>query len=340
MANDANNPMKPLYKRLGDLGLTKAYVQGKVLPSWWSDEAATNPAGFSEAVVLLSRHLGLDSETLRGSGEIRLTGEPMVKLKKAANANDDDLAVARRLALQVARLALLGVSAPAPKVPSSGIELRQQILDQDQPWVSLETLLDYCWSIGIPVLHVSAFPKNAKRMHGLAAKVAGRPVIVISKEVQQPAWLLFILAHELGHIALGHVEEEDAVVVDAEIDQDSADDEERQANAFALELLCGNAQTRFRAERWPKAAVLAQEAVRIGQQQHIDPGHVVLNYAHSMGPEFFAVANAALKNLEPNPDGVGTIRKKMAAALDWSLLPTEAAEFVSRMTQAELASAA
>jgi len=340
MADNATNPMKSLYKRLSDLGLSRKYLQQTVLPSWWSDEVAVNPAGFAEAVMLLSRHLGLDVDTLRSSGEIRLAGERSVKLQKPANSSGDDLAVARRLAVQVGRLPLLGLPEPGSKLPSSGGDVRQQILDQDHPWVSLETLLDYCWSAGVPVIHVSAFPKNTKRMHGLAARVAGRPVIVISKEVQQPAWLLFILAHELGHIALGHVDE-DAVLVDEVVDEDSLDEEERQANAFALELLSGDPDTRFKAaDRWPKATGLAQEALRIGRQQRIDPGHVVLNYAHSMGKGFFPVANAALKILDPNPDGVGLIRKKMAATLDWSSLPVEAAEFIARMTQTEVAAAA
>ena len=29
---------------------------------------------------------------------------------------------------------------------------------------SLTNLIDYCWSVGLPVLHISAFPPGAKKM--------------------------------------------------------------------------------------------------------------------------------------------------------------------------------
>ena len=50
---------------------------------------------------------------------------------------------------------------------------------------------------------------------------------------------LFILAHELGHIALGHIEE-DGVLIDESMDHNVQDQEEADANAFAIELLTGD----------------------------------------------------------------------------------------------------
>ena len=47
----------------------------------------------------------------------------------------------------------------------------------------------------------------------------------------------------------------------------------------------------------------------------VDPGHIILNYAHSMGPSFYAVGNAALKRLEPNAHAVGVIRTEMTERL-------------------------
>jgi hypothetical protein len=53
----------------------------------------------------------------------------------------------------------------------------------------------------------------------------------------------------------------------------------------------------------------------------IDPGHIVLNYAHTMGDTFWPVANAALKLLEPKRDALRIVRAKLAEHLDWSSLP-------------------
>jgi hypothetical protein len=203
--------------------------------------------------------------------------------------------------------------------------------------VGLPELLDYCWSIGVPVLHLDHFPKNARRPDGFAARVNGRPVVVLCVRKRQPAWLLFILAHELGHIARGHIAE-DGSLLDDRVEEASQDGEEREANAFAAELLTGTPPRRFRAAgRWSNAEELADDARRIGRQQMIDPGHVVLNYAYSMGQDFYAVANAALARLEPHANAVDAIRSVMADRLDWSRLPDDSSEFLMRVTRHQTA---
>lgn len=328
------NLMKGLYAKLGGMGLSKKYVRSTLLPSWWDDEAAATPSGYSEALMLISRHVGVDIASLRSEKETaRPAVEAPFKYKKISGTADEELTLARILATQVANLAALGAP-PSRNAPSSAGEIRQKILEGGG-CVDLESLLDFCWSLGIPVVHISAFPPKAKKMQGLAARVKGRPVIVVASQRKPSAWLLFILAHELGHVVLGHLAT-DQILVDEDIDQNDQDEEEKQANRFAVELLSGDAGSAFRAEgRWPRAAELAEEALRRGRQQGIDPGHVVLNYAHSMGSSFFAVANAALKILEPNPDAPGAIRRKLAGSLDWGSLPADSSEFLSRMTQAE-----
>jgi hypothetical protein len=327
----ARNPMAEVYKRLSGLGLPKTYVRATVLPSWWDDDAATSPAGLAEAKMLIARHVGIDLADLKGTETPKPGMITKYKFKKAKKSSGDDVDLARRLASQVAFLAAHAVAAPIVKLPTAA-EIRARLIDEGNPWIGLECLLDFCWTSGIPVLHVNNFPPGAKKMDGLSANVGGRPVIIISKEHRQPAWLLFILAHELGHIERGHIEE-DEVLVDERVEVDSSDSEEIQANEFALELLCGDKKKTFvAADRWPNANQLAAEARRIGTKLQIDPGHIVLNYGNSMGRTFFPVANAALAMLNPSPDAVGLIQGRLAKNLDWSSLPEEAAEFVAKMT--------
>jgi hypothetical protein len=67
-----------------------------------------------------------------------------------------------------------------------------------------------------------------------------------------------------------------------------------------------------------------------------DPTHIVLNYAHSMsatGGQFWGVANAALKILEPNANAPAMVRRALDEYLDWSALPGDSSEFVARMTK-------
>lgn len=328
------NPINELYSRLSAVGLSRAFVTKTALPSWWDDEVAANPSGYSQGLLLLSRHLGLDLASLQSESEpIRLRDFGTCKFKKRYDVSEDDLALARVLATRAAQLAASAVSIPAETIPVRASDIRDHILGEDASWVGLNELLNYCWSIGLPVLHLDHFPKSAKRPDGFAARVNGRPVIVLCRHAKYSSWLLFILAHELGHLALGHVPDE-GTLIDQRVRQDSVDEEEQQADAFAIELLSGQANRRFiAADRWPNAVELAKLAQEIGRKSMIDPGHVVLNYAHSMGDSFYSVANAALRLLEPNADAVAKVRTKMAENLDWSRLPEDSSEFLMRVTQ-------
>ena len=201
----------------------------------------------------------------------------------------------------------------------------------------MEGLVDYCWGIGIPVVHIANWPPKCKRMAALVASVEGRPVIVLSENHKPTAWLLFHVAHELGHVVCGHVSASE-VLVDTEVDKESKDHEEVQANRFAVELLTGNANTRVQAAgRLPKAAELARDAEDHAARSGIDPGHFVLNYAASMGDTFWPVAIAALKVIEPHADAPALVRRKLIANLDWSSLPRTSAEFLLRVVGAESA---
>jgi Zn-dependent peptidase ImmA (M78 family) len=172
-------------------------------------------------------------------------------------------------------------------------------------------------------------------MHGMTAMFKGRPVIVLSKNVKHPAWLLFILAHELGHVARGHLREGE-VLLDQDVGKNVPDSEEEEANSFAIETLTGDPKFRVYAPgRWPKAVELAASAQAISKKDRIDPGHIVLNYAATMGDDFWPVANAALKNLGSEGNGPSLVRQVMADRLDWSELPKESSQFLMRVTRAE-----
>ena len=74
----------------------------------------------------------------------------------------------------------------------------------------------------------------------MAASVEGRSVILLAKDSMYPAHATFYLAHEIAHIMLQHVDT-NSVLVDFDRDQLPMydDEEESQADAFALEILTG-----------------------------------------------------------------------------------------------------
>lgn len=330
-------PFADVYRRLRDLGLTKPFLRDMVLPTWWDDEAAATPAGRMEGLLILARNLGLDFGALRdGSNDLKPAERPNVRFKKRNDADEEDLRLAEQLAHQVGRHAALGVPSGHP-LPTDATTIREEILDDaDAKWISLENLLRYCWRHGVGVLHAPRFPPGTKKMQGMAMRADNIPVIILTSEKKASGWLLFDLAHELGHICCGHVGA-DAAIVDEIVDQESTDTEEAEANEFAIELLTGNATTRVAApDRWPNAVELTRQAQALATRMQSDPTHIVLNYAHSMsatGGQFWGVANAALKILEPNANAPAMVRRALDEYLDWSALPGDSSEFVARMTK-------
>lgn len=333
MTTVATNPMMALYGRLRALGLAQPYLQKNILPSWWDDEIAATPAGHHEAMAVLSRHLGLDIGSLRDSSAQPQFSEIACKFKKTSGTDEAELNLARNISVQVAKLAAATMSTPV-LMPESAQAMRQQILAKGNSCVDLNGLVSYCWDIGIPVIYVSEFPEHAPVMHGLAALIDDRPVVVIARRRKQSAWLLFDLAHELGHLVLKHVVSNQVLIDEQVAQDDSSDQEEVDANRFAVALITGNANKRVTAsDRWPSAIQLAQSARRQSFTQQIDPGHIVLNYAHCMGKRFWPVATAALKILEPHGRGPEIMRQQMADRLDWSALSSDDSEFIASMTR-------
>lgn len=336
MASTAEKPISRLYQRLRAVGVDTPYLRNTALPSWWNESVADSPSGFQETLMLIARHLGLSLRSLQDEASpVELRDFGPCNFKKSSGVTEGDLAVTRAICTRAVQIAAASIQSPWQQViPSSGSEIRESILGSGAPWVGLANLVDWCWSKGIPVLHVSHFPKSAKKMDGMAAIVDGRPVIILCKNHKQEAWLLFILAHELGHIVKGHVSQ-NGVLVDEHIAKDTSDVDiqESEANATATELLTGTADCRFvKTGRWPNAQQLAEIAIRYGKQNQVDPGHVILNYSNNIGGSFHALGNAALALINPHPDSSKVIYERMASHLDWSGIPEDSSEFLMRVT--------
>lgn len=323
------NPMKALYSKLATFGLPRAWVRQNLLPSWWDDEAALTDAGFSEALLHIARNSGLSITSLDAAAVPAEAAPASVRFKRRSDTEIGDLELARALSTQLART-VAAATVGLGQNPPAALELRDHLLET-RSFIDLETLLAYCWSIGIPVLRATNFPAGTRKPDALAVDVGGRRVIVVTNGRTSAPWLLFLIAHELGHIACGHLER-DTALVDADVDRDDVDAEEREANAWAVTLLSGSPDVAFRAtSTWPNASQLAKEAQELGVRLQTDPGFIVLNYAYSMGNSFFAVANAALKLMPHTADGDAVIRRLAREKLDWSRLGEDAAEFTARM---------
>jgi len=269
----------------------------EVLPEWWQD-AILETSGIYEIKGFVAKSFGLE---IGPDGHLRRRSLPQACFKTRSGTDVSEVAAARAFATAVARMVASVTTVPWSGALPMAAALRQGILDGGRPWVGLADLLAVCWAHGVPVVYLPNLPVATPKMEGMITFCAGHPVIVVTKKASHPAWLLFILAHEMGHLASGHLSEcEGGAFMDEKVSEDDLldDDQERGANRFALQLLAGDSQ-KIQLGRRMAATVLADAAKRYGTARKIDPGHVILNAVRNtvyQGVNPWSLAGAALKH--------------------------------------------
>jgi hypothetical protein len=292
-----------LRHRLKEVGLTDTVISA-AWPVWWSDDAEASESARTELRFSLARKLGLDPRSLlNDNDQPRFVWRDEARFKHLASEGELELAAITSFGKTVASLLINATRLSAHVQVPGAVELRSAILGT-QPFVRLLDLISLCWSLGIPVVHPRVFPCARKRMAAMSVRVRERDAILLGKDSVYPAHIAFYLAHEFGHIALGHLATE-AVLIDLEYTEltfKGDDREEIDADRFALELLTGRA----RPSVLPKSgAYNAQELARTALSASIDlriePGTLALCFGYSTGD--WATANAAMKHIysSPNP---------------------------------------
>jgi len=323
---------KELCASLSRLGFKRGYLIDTVLPSWWEPDVVKTRNGFLETAMLIHRRTGLPLAPLFSGLAEPATAPSKVHFKKSKGVTEDDVRTAHLIARQVAETVAAHTQPPFKGTLPDAATLHAQLKDRGrQSWVTLEDLLDYCTEVGIPVVHTSKFPSGARKPDGMAVcSQEGRPVIVLCKASQRPAWMVFILAHELGHIALGHVPEGGAVV-DGNLESASGEEEERQANEFASVLLTGKPDLGLSFHGPLKAGMLARKAQGFAHRYRVSPGVAALNWGFNT--ENWPVANGAVKILEGDQNALEMIQSSTASSLDWDSLSEDAAEWLENMAE-------
>ncbi|WP_312935247.1 ImmA/IrrE family metallo-endopeptidase [Pseudomonas sp.] len=314
--------IQSIYSALHSHGLSRRNLAG-LMPEWWSAEVEASPGAAQRAKIYLARALSLQIRAFsENPPRVAFDLPDQKRFKLSAKTSEDDVAVAVALAKSASRIALNAMDSGYSQLPASAAEIRARILTGGALWVGLEQILDLCWATGIPVLHLASPLLGRKKMDGIAMSIKGRPSIVLSN-VRKQGFLLFHLAHELGHIALGHLSENGAIV-DDEIKNDECEEgrnfQEIEADRFAIELLTGNADTRLTLPRLIQARPLADTAVQFGKERQIDPTHAVLNVAH-YAPKLFPLCVSAVKVISGESTDQAIVRERALGNLADGLDP-------------------
>jgi len=215
-------------------------------------------------------------------------------------------------------------------VPTAA-ELRRAIL-ASRAFVDLSGLISASWALGIPVIHLRVFPLSGKSMHAMAVRTGGRSIILLAKDAKYPAQVAFTLAHELGHISLGHLAEGGSIVdLEDPASSGDGDGEEIAADRFALELLTGSPEPDIQAQIVnPSARALAEAVLEAGPPRGIEPGTLALCFGYRTGN--WAAASGALRHVYPRQQEVWAAVNNIARTeIDWTAISSDVEDFLLRV---------
>jgi hypothetical protein len=321
---------KTLKNSLKEAGLSNPLIDA-AWPSWWSDDAFASQSAKAELRFAIARKLGLSAESLFHD-KVEFVWKDEARFKNLSNESDDEKTIITSFGISVGRSLLRTQRSEVVKTTHIGaLELRSSILQSSQ-FIDLHALLATCWALGIPVIHLRIFPLGAKRMQAMVVKVAGRHAILLGRNAKYPAWVAFTLAHEIGHIMLGHIATSSAIVdVGDPFGQTQGDTEENEADLYALELLLGTRTpvietnvVRFNATQ------LANAVLERGPALRIEPGTLALSLAKQQG--LWPVVNAAMKQIYTDPKPVWQQINKIAAMqLDLAVMSDDSVDYLERI---------
>jgi len=290
---------KEVLKKLKVAGISLPFIKSYVLPAWWDEGMLATESGIEHGLAYISSFFNISMVKLLEETDLRKLGTVAVSYKKRSNSPDESLVKSTLLGLWVARLVASACSIPYSRLPADAELVYRELSQGKENGVSLSDLVAYAWRHGIPVVRLTP-PKTGNHPDGLCTVVDGRPVIILMKKQNSSAWQEFILAHELGHAALGHVfKDAEGTMIDrlsGEVSREAVEDE---ASRWGCSVLSGNPLTDM-SSVWDKRPATGKDlslmAFREVARSNIDPGFLILNYAR--GVNDYRLGNAALVNLD------------------------------------------
>ncbi len=314
--------------------------QRSLLPEWVTAEVLHDEGATLEVASILAKRLGLRVGPLfsdsPGLEDLRRRD---TKYKRSIPNRSKNLSAATSLAMFVAESVGYATPFPYTPFPQDPLELRAEIFKNDGgKWLGLRNLLLACWRHGVPVIYLDQVGSGLPKMDGMVTHVEGRPVIVLSKRSTAWAWQSFIIAHEVAHCALGHVEP-DEILVDENLGNqsyalDDADEDEQAADHFAITLLNGRENASYGSEeKHITARGLVDSAFKYGTANQIDPGHIVLNFAKHN--DAWPIGMAAINMLQEKLPSAGTtVNDLLWRCIQESLLPDDTIALLRRVAPA------
>ena len=320
---------RQLRRELQEAGIANAAINA-VWPEWWSTEANASLSATAELTYTVARRLGLSPRALF-DGSPQFLWHDSTKFKNLGTTTDQEQAILASVGTAVGRCALSATTPATFPATAHAQTVRGAILRQAR-FVDLTELLKFCWQTGIPVIQLRVFPLKQKRMQAMTVKVERRYAILFGYESEYYARMAYILAHEIGHILLGHLEHSDSLLdIDDPLTGGELDTEEVEADRAARVLLTGRADPEILADTESyKATQLAHAAMAAADRERIEAGILALCLGHATGK--WAETFGALKVIPPGPQPVGNQINELAAnQFDWQALSYASRDYLAHV---------
>lgn len=309
-------------------GLTESAIDA-AWPEWWSEAANASASSQADLKFTLARKLGLDPRSLLADETPKFVWEDDAKFKNFRGDMQDARPAISSFGTALGRMLIKGSPSHALPHNLDPLELRQSIL-ASRPFVDITGLIGFMWGVGIPVIHLRVHPLAAKHMCAMSVRVGDRYAVLLARDSNYPASTAFYLAHEIAHIALGHLADGGAVVdMDDPTERiEETDPEEIAADRYALQLLTG--YTKLDVENTGKgrsARQLAAEVMRAAPLNAIEPGTLALGYGYTT--KDWAVVQKAMQFIYDKPMPVWEGVNRIAATqIRWEEMSDETASYV------------
>ena len=247
--------LKSMIQKTSQIGLDREFLLDRLLPPHDAAALLGLTKGEDEAALLarvgavLSRVFGWNSDELFGAEPLTppriSTAE--ARFKMPANRSVHRTGVYAAYANYLAMVVLAGSkSLKTGIVPQDAGELRRGIVRQHGD-VSLLSILEYAWDIGIPVLPLS----DPGAFHGACWRYGGRNIIVLKQRSPHESRWVFDLLHEIYHA--GQQPDRQSLEV---LEGDETSDERRNSSEeIAASKFAGNILLDGRAEELTQMCV-------------------------------------------------------------------------------------
>ena len=282
-------------------GVRSDFFKKVLAPSWWEQEMGKSRNLTISLAMIAAKTLGISLLSLLTPGSKDfLEDAPCAAYKIRANDSADTMTGTSALLYATAKAVLSGIEKQEP-IDNDPMNARKEILSSAK-FVDLYSLLDFCWGHGIPVLTMTPTVPGASetsmakwhRPDGVVFRHDDKYCIFLPSNKKFQSQHLFYLAHELGHVALGHLKKEGDFINDDSITIGSAKGKwEQEANQYAISLL--NGDYAFQPTDVQSSNELLRWAITEGREHQIDPGHLVLRNTNEKST--YPLGMAALNRL-------------------------------------------